>query len=67
MINRITIDGVEYETVLVAPDNIKPGSPCVSCDFYKLPFSDEPCKTCYTHYIWRDSRICQLRKVTKTK
>lgn len=65
MINIITIDGVEYETVLV-PDNIKAGPPCDCCDFIKLPFCDEPCRTCVTSYIWRGigGRRYKLRKVT---
>lgn len=67
MIERITINGVEYEVVPVS-FSPKTRASCDLCDFLQTPLEIEPCKTCLALC---ESEIiannCKIRKVTKTK
>ena len=68
MIERLTIDGVEYERILLS-HKLQDRLTCDCCDFVKLPFCEEPCTTCISYRLGTDNaaRRYTLRKVTKTK
>lgn len=66
MIERITINGVEYEVVPASPSP-KIRASCDLCDFVLTPLEIEPCKTCLA--LCESELIAEnykLSKVTKT-